>query len=946
MISNSTFNDNHGKGISLKDFTGKLTISSTAVVRNSGEGMAAERISGEIASTNVRFVTNSANGLTIFDSSFTSCSIHELSTKGNLRNGVYFQRVGFRSNVSDSVFDSNALHGFAITNGAGEVEFGNITAISNTYSGVRIYDGKVSSTFRFSNLSKNKEDGCYISNQAGFYEFFNCTVNSNIRNGISLHDLRSFSWNAPLRYRHFILEESRIADNTQYGVKLSPQCQYKSDSVVNVTMLIMKNQILSNNKGGIFLCPDSCSWSSHSLKPRRLEAVVSNNYFEQNKGSAFYVYCTGFLGFDAIIESNTFINNTDKVLTLLDNSNCGTNYKSNLVNVNIDKNIFTMNRAGNVLYIENFKSDLVDVKIDKNIFAKNRAQNVLHMDYRSFPETRYVIVRNNTFDDNIPQKDLFPNFFRRSTTRAVIVLKEGNFNLRENILENPKFAFQLSTLRHDYQKSIDAKFNWWGTAEECKIVDRIFDFQHRVQLSPVEFFPYLLSSKKTRTINSSIPRPSCFFKGATIGGIVDRPLALSSEDSPYEVRDDIIILTNGSLSIPKNVTLQFPSRSAMTVQGTLLVDGTENEKVRFLKKQYLGEFRLGGGAGPWEGRVEFLVNDTWWPMCLPHWASFTNEGKIICQQLDLYYYSYYRVYSSSAPVPGFVHNVVCDVNVDGDIMNCSSNTWSYGPTCSGYTVYIYCQHYNWAGLHLAITNHKSSLKHLEIQDAGYAYRSDIQIPGAALKVDLFHHNINNIFINNSVGIGMQVLYQSIFQNQSLMPHSTISNTKSHGVLSRSPSLALRDINLTKNGVNGFIYESTWDIINTFTAKLASHDVYKTLHVCSENKTFLAGDKVFYFTLEKLDYSLELRCQHIMKTEPGYKLILQDVYYASSYSYNSHFAHVYDGINTSIGVPWKMESLPWKDRPVFNSSKSSIVFDLFKRYSIDLAIDFLAYTVKG
>ena len=149
MISNSTFNDNHGKGISLKDFTGKLTISSTAVVRNSGEGMTAERISGEIASTNVHFINNSANGLTIFDSSFTSCSIHELSTKGNLRNGVYFQRVGFRSNVSDSVFDSNALHGFAITNGAGEVEFGNITAISNTYSGVRIYDGKVSSTFRF-----------------------------------------------------------------------------------------------------------------------------------------------------------------------------------------------------------------------------------------------------------------------------------------------------------------------------------------------------------------------------------------------------------------------------------------------------------------------------------------------------------------------------------------------------------------------------------------------------------------------------------------------------------------------------------------------------------------------------------------------------------------------------------------------------------------------------
>ena len=946
MISNSTFNDNRGKGISLKDFTGKLAISSTEVVRNKGEGMTAQRISGEIAAANVHFINNSGNGLAIFDSSFISCTIHKLSTKGNVRNGVYFQRVAFRSNVSDSAFDSNSLHGFAITNGAGEVEFRNITAVLNGYSGARIYDGKVSSNFRSSNLSSNREDGCCISNQAGFYQFFNCTVNYNIRHGVSLYDLRSSSSNAPLRHHHFSLEESTIAENTQYGVQLSPQCQSASDSVANVNISIIKNQILRNNKGGIFLSPYSCSWGSNSYKPRRLQTVVNKNHFEQNKGNALYLYCTGFIGLDAVIESNTFVNNTDKVMTLLDNTNCGRNHRSNPVNVKIDQNIFMKNLAGSVLYIENYElSNLVDVKIDKNIFTKNSAENVLYIDYKSFPETRYAIVRNNTFEDNeVATKDLFPNFFRRSTTRAVIVLKEGTFNLRENILENPKFAYQLSTLRHNYQKSIVAKFNWWGTAEECKIVDRIFDFQHRVQLSPVEFFPYLLSSNKATVINSSVARPSCFLKGVTIGGILDRPLALSSAVSSYEVRDDIIILANGALSIPKNVTLQFSSRAAMVVQGTLLVDGTENEKVRFLKKQHHGGFRLSGGDGPWEGRVEFLVNGTWWPMCLPYWKSFTNEGKIICQQLDHYYYSY-GVYSPSAQGPGFVHNVFCDVNVDGDIMNCSSNTWSYGPTCSGYTVHLYCQHYSWAGLHLAMTNHKSSLEHLEIHDAGYAYRSDIQIPGAALKVDLFHHNISNIFINNSMGIGVQVVYHSVFHNLSLMPHSVVSNTKSHGVLSRSPSLTLIDVNLTRNDANGFVYESTWDKINTFTAEMASLDVYKTFHVCSENKTFLAGDKVLHFTLEKLEYNLQLRCQHIMETEPGYKLIIQDLYYTSSYSYN-HFMHVYDGVNTSVGAPWKMESLSWRGRSVFNSTKSSIVFDLYKRYRMNLAIDFLAYTVKG
>ena len=84
----------------------------------------------------------------------------------------------------------------------------------------------------------------------------------------------------------------------------------------------------------------------------------------------------------------------------------------------------------------------------------------------------------------------------------------------------------------------------------------------------------------------------------------------------------------------------------------------------------------------------------------------------------------------------------------------------------------------------------------------------------------------------------------------------------------------------------------------------------------------------------------------METEPGYKLVVQDLYYLSSYSHSGHFAHVYDGKNTSVGSPWKMESLPWKDRPAFNSTRSSIVFDLYKRHSINLAINFLVYTVKG
>lgn len=79
-------------------------------------------------------------------------------------------------------------------------------------------------------------------------------------------------------------------------------------------------------------------------------------------------------------------------------------------------------------------------------------------------------------------------------------------------------------------------------------------------------------------------------------------------------------------------------RSAMVVQGKLFVGGAQNEQVRFIRKKHEGKFRLFGGSGPWEGRLEFRVNDTWMLMCLPYGRSFTIEAKTVCQQLNLYYY--------------------------------------------------------------------------------------------------------------------------------------------------------------------------------------------------------------------------------------------------------------------------------------------------------------------
>ena len=82
----------------------------------------------------------------------------------------------------------------------------------------------------------------------------------------------------------------------------------------------------------------------------------------------------------------------------------------------------------------------------------------------------------------------------------------------------------------------------------------------------------------------------------------------------------------------------------------------------------------------------------------------------------------------------------------------------------------------------------------------------------------------------------------------------------------------------------------------------------------------------------------------METAPRHKLVIQELYYNSRNNY--HFTNVYDGVNKSVGSPWKMETSTWKNRPVFNSTSSSVLFEFNKHANWNFAISFLVYTEEG
>ncbi|XP_068733405.1 protein bark beetle-like [Montipora capricornis] len=905
MLSNVTFTNNSGRGVTLSNITGHIAISNALVYKNRADGVSGMRIFGTVTTSYLHLFDNRGEGLRIENSSFLTCDFHNLFAKENSRNGFHLQDVSLKCNIENAKFDSNGYNGLEVDRGAGNIGIQNATAILNGKGGVLFVNGKASSRLVSCDLSQNKEVGCYIWNQGGSHQLSNSSINYNLLNGVVVFQTGPYYWDME---RHFHLTDAFsmvncvMKSNGQYGLLIDLKCNRLRESFVDVArkIEISDNQIQRNERGGVRLYLNCWLWFKEKEKTRKVLALVSGNVFQENSRSAFLMKAWYLHSWyhahimDAVIASNHFINNSGAVFVLEAGYHC-----------------FGAKKPSKPLQIKN------------NVFTKNRVtENVLSVDVREcwYSEARRsVAILNNTFEDNqLTTKDRFPSFYHRTTSRAVLVLNGGRFILHENTFENHAFPFETSTLDHDPGHVIDARFNWWGSTNECDIADRIFDYRRRAQLSLLEFFPYMVSKNKSLHMNLTILRPSCFLRNRTIGGILDRPLYLPSEDNGYEVRDDIIILTNGSLVIPGNTTLYFPSRSVMVAQGSLIVDGHETAKVKFVKKNPTKSFRLASGPGPWEGRIEFLINGTWMPMCFPHNQSSHEEASVVCQQLDLYYQRSY-VKPSIKSAGGFVYNVECNSHIDADIMSCNREKWSYQTTCWENNVYVKCGQYNWAGLHLTVSKYHSTLHHLEIHDAGLAYRSYIYVPGVALRIDLNHHNISNVYINGSDGVGIQFLYQSVFQRMPVMPKSVVSHTKLHGIHTFYP-LSLTDMDLMSNDI-GFLFTTLEYHQTMFSLIMASPGMTQTFHFCSKNKTYLEANGVFVFSLEALADFEERDCFHIMQTEPGYKLVFQVL----DFPLHS-FMTVYDGLNISAKVLWTVsQSSYWNDRSLFNSSRSVVLF---------------------
>ena len=925
-LFSTTFLYNRKHGIYIGNVTGSVTFRSVNSSRNHGSGIAVEKgslsflmslceasknqvhglkiynqISSNINISGLEVYESGRKGLHFRDFSEDSCIlISNLTSFRNREDGAFFEKLSIKQlSVSTSSFDENYYHGLLAEKVvSANVAFWRASASKNYNNGLFFQNGKGNISLESWSSLGNNNNGLYLTVQEGKLQLSNCFIDGNKRNGIKLMDGQY------AKLQSFDFYNSVVSENENYGILIYVY-MYNYYQTKNYSLIFMNSTIANNSNGGI-LVDSYCSYGYNRLI-RHVQLTFTENKVKGNQNDGLNVRSPGIYGLEAFLRGNTFENNTGSSLK-------------------VTRNCFYRN------YMP------VHVHALSNTFRKNKGDHVIFLDYGRLPDRRFAIVRNNTFNDNeVPET--FSTRYIRIKTQSVVTLKEGNFTVEKNFFDNPSYPHDIATYLQERNRMISAKQNWWSTQDECTIKKRIFDFEDRLDLARIEYYPFLASSDFTNLSFHTGVRPFCFLIGNQLGGILDQSLTLSKRNTSFEVISDVTVLSNGSLTIEGNVTLEFPLQAVFFVQGQVIIKGTDHEKVRFVpKRPTQREIRLVDGVGPWDGRLEILLNDTWMSVCgSPYVRNYLPA--VACKQLG-YESSSSSYLFKNGREETFLRNVICDTDKINNITSCRSERWASHATCLPYVLYVHCETPYWAGVHLGFAAKKSVVQNLDIAYAGFSYRNDRSVPGIALRVDHSHHDIIDVLINNSANVGLQVVYSRAFKVDDFdIERLTIMKSFSDGIRVQSPFLKLTKTDVVKARNYGFLFQGpSWRVINKHVLELADPKVMKYVNLCTENVTMLNTNNLHYYVVVLAD--LTRSCQGVIKVPEDLRIELQLIYKRIYTNFN-----VYSGTNISSNTPWEITPSPICHSWVSNSSSIFLRSSSYYRGYIT-EVHFILYIVKG
>ena len=902
-FTNVKSSKNQASGIVVHAGTLSFQMSDSQVEENSGQGLhILNQVNSTINIYNTQFIRNS-NGDGVYLQAFRYCYVRlaEVLSLGNSLHGALFTRLSdTRLNFSSCKFDGNSNIGVYTTYFfRGGLNLEKISTSNNYRSGYAFEFGDTNINIESSSSLGNGRDGFNVQNQGGEVVLKDFIAGGNKRNGLWFIDTKS------ARLRSVYLLNCNVSGNSQYGVLF--YLTYRIDQrPENYVITVANSTIFNNSLGGCKIYPSNCGWGNDRWQ-RSVQLLFTGNKVKGNKKNGLDILGPEWYVLSAVLANNIYYENSGLALTV---------------------------RHGRRCSYEN--SSPFNLQVSSNIFLKNKGENIFFVDCETLPTKCRVTIRNNTFLDN-QRIQLFSSNYLRTKTQAVLAVKGGNVTIKYNSFINPLFSHELAALLKDREHVLLAEENWWGTRDECKIKDRVFDFEDRVELAQIQYYPFLDSYNSTSSKLYDSVRPFCFLRGNKLGGTLNQVLNITNQIDTYQVVSDVTILLDGVLFLEGNITLEFPLKSVFLVQGKVIIKGNKKERVKFLPRGPLQlDIRLVGGPAPWEGVVEIWINSTWMPVCM---HTYGHEDDIVCRQLGYEpVNSYYHNPSGKEKI--FLHNVKCDTDQGDSITICNKRNWISSSSCITNVLYVGCKIPYWAGVHLAVTSKESVFSDVEVRYAGFPYRDDLTIPGIAFRVDLPRHVISGVFVSNSASIGFQIMYPDPLKDSNKIENSTIAKTESDGIRLESPFLEFLSTNVVNTKGYGFSYRYNWNALNTHVVKMADATVKKFIDICTEGETFISDSSMVYYLVVK---SRSRACRAIITVPPEYTIGLQLIYHNV---YGIVF-HVYSGIDKKKGTLWDIHVLNWYSRPVWMSGNSSILLDkMYGHPNKDDTVHFLLFLIKG
>ncbi|CAH8666046.1 unnamed protein product [Dicrocoelium dendriticum] len=236
------------------------------------------------------------------------------------------------------------------------------------------------------------------------------------------------------------------------------------------------------------------------------------------------------------------------------------------------------------------------IRVNRNRIAGNQKCDFVlgfHTLSQSPASSEFVakVVNNFIQDNSCAEMALTSGSFANPPTcYAVGIFGPLNVTVQQNILSNMEQTSVHGGMRYELAASVrstnslnyfDATNNFWGTANESRIRDRIFQFDNWNSFSVVNFDRYFINEKLSGTAMTKTAANDREIRVMTFGGRLPCSASLVYRNQPYQVNSDLTVLPGCELRIDAGVCLKFSPNVGLLVLGRLVAQGFKNRPIRF-----------------------------------------------------------------------------------------------------------------------------------------------------------------------------------------------------------------------------------------------------------------------------------------------------------------------------------------------------------------------------